>query len=156
VAYEDTGHGWFKYAEQTRSGWAVAVADSSTKIGGGYISLAFNPKTSRPAMSYYDAYNADLKYALFNGSRWTTQSLATKGTVGLYSTLTIEADTGVADILYYNKGADMVCRARGFGSTWSLTSVTDDGGRWISRASDAPGAETLAYVRGSGLAIIDL
>jgi len=55
VAYEDTGHGIFKYAEQGKSGWAVATVDAATKIGGGYISLAFSAKTKLPnAMATID------------------------------------------------------------------------------------------------------
>jgi hypothetical protein len=157
VAYEDTGHGTFKYAEQGKSGWAVTTADGTTKIGGGYISLAFNPKTKLPAMSYYDAYNADLKFATFNGSRWSSQVVAGKGTVGLYSNLRIDATTGLADILYYNKGTDIVLRASQASSgAWGLTQVTTDGGRWISRAVAIDGEETLAYLSSGEVAVVDL
>jgi hypothetical protein len=156
VAYEDTGHGTFKYADQGKGGWAVATVDGSTKIGGGYVSLAFSAKTKLPAMSYYDAYNADLKFASFNGSRWSTQAIATKGTVGLYSVLRIDAGTGLADILYYNKGGDTVMRATQSGGAFSLSQVTTDGGRWISRALDADRAETLAYLSGSDVAVVEV
>jgi hypothetical protein len=157
VAYEDTGHGTFKYADQGKSGWAVATVDASTKIGGGYISLAFSAKTKLPAMSYYDAYNADLKFASFNGSKWSTQAVATKGTVGLYSTLRIDSTSGLADILYYNKGGDTVMRAaQSAGGAFGLSQVTTDGGRWISRALDADGVETLAYLSGSDVAVVEL
>jgi hypothetical protein len=157
VAYEDTGHGTFKYAEQTKGGWSPVTVDGGTRIGGGYISLAFSGKTKLPAMSYYDAYNADLKFASYNGSRWSSQAVATKGTVGLYSTLRIDAATGLADILYYNKGADIVTRAeQAVGGGGGLSQVTTDGGRWISRALDADGNETLAYLSGGEVAVVEL
>jgi hypothetical protein len=157
VAYEDTGHGTFKYADQGKGGWSVATVDATTKIGGGYISLAFSAKTKLASMTYYDAYNADLKFASFNGSRWSSQSIATKGTVGLYSTLRIDPGTGLADILYYNKGGDTVMRAsQSAGGAFGLSQVTTDGGRWISRALDADGVETLAYLSGSDVAVVEL
>lgn len=157
AAYEDTTHGWFKYADQTKSGWSPTIVDNATRIGGGYISLVFNPNNSnRPAMSYYDAYNADLKYAFFNGSSWVKQTVASKGTVGLYSNLLIDADTGASDILYYGKNSDTVSRAISTGTGWSLSQITTDGGRWISRAVDGNDNQTLSYLRADGLFFVDL
>jgi hypothetical protein len=157
VGYEDTGKGWFKYAEQTKTAWTPAVVDGTTKIGGGYVSLAFNPLSKRPAMSYYDAYNADLKYATFNGSAWGTKAIVAKGSVGLYSNLRIDATTGDADVLYYNRGADGVFRAKATGGVWALSQITNDGGRWISRATDADGGETVGYLKSmGGVAVVDV
>jgi len=157
LAYEDTTHGWFKYADQTKNGWSPTVVDSTTRIGGGYISLAFNPhNSSRPAFSYYDAYNGDLKFASFNGSSWSKQTVATKGTVGLYSNLVIDPGTGDLDILYYGKNSDSVLRAVSSGASWSLAQITTDGGRWISRALDTDETQTLSYLRSDGLRIINL
>lgn len=157
VAYEDTTHGWFKYADQGKSGWSPTTIDNSTRIGGGYISLVFNPGNSyRPAMSYYDAYNADLKYAYFNGSSWVKQTVASKGTVGLYSNLLIDPDTGASDILYYSKNSDTVSRAISSSTGWSFTQITTDGGRWISRAMNASDDQTLSYLRSGGLMFVEI
>jgi hypothetical protein len=76
--------------------------------------------------------------------------------VGLYSNLRIDADTGLADILYYNKGADILMRTTFNGSVWHFDQVAGDGGRWISRAVDDAGDETISYLRDGGLAVIDL
>jgi subtilisin family serine protease len=154
MAYEDTSHGDFKYAEMGKNAWNVSFADRTTNIGGGYISLAFNPRTNRPAFSYYDAYNANLKFASFNGSAWVNQTVAAHGTVGLYSALTFNA-SGVADILYDNKGSDRVTRATQSGSIFNLTSITTDGGRWISRASTGA-RQTFAYLKGTTITLADL
>ena len=154
MAYEDTGHGYFKYADQTRSGWITTV-DSTTKTGGGYVSLVFSPKPKRPEFSYYDAYNANLKLAIFNGSSWSNQVVASKGTVGLYSNLLIDAD-GNEDILYYNKGADGAFRATFNAGVWGLNQLTSDGGRWISRAVNGAGKQTMEYMRAGGIAAVEL
>jgi hypothetical protein len=158
VAYEDTTHGTFRYADQTRRGWSGVTADGTTRIGGGYISLAFNPISKRPAMSYYDAYNADLKYAEFNGSAWSARVVASKGTVGLYSNLRIRPDTGVAEILYYNKGADGVFRAQAAPGDWTLSEVSTDGGRWLATATSPTGVWTASWLptSSSALSVDDL
>jgi hypothetical protein len=154
IAYEDTSLGAFKYADMGKNAWNLAYVDRTTRIGGGYISLAFNPRTLRPAMSYYDAYNGNLKFASFNGSVWANQTVAARGTVGLYSALTFNA-SGVADILYDNKNSDRVCRATQNGNLFNLTQITTDGGRWISRAQ-AAGRNTFAYLKGTTIALADL
>lgn len=155
MAYEDTGHGHFKYADQTKNGWSITTVDDTTQIGGGYISLAFSPRTKRPEFSYYDAYNANLKLAVFNGSVWSNQLIAGKGTVGLYTNLFIDAN-GNEDILYYNKGADSAFRAKFNAGVWDLNQVTSDGGRWISRAIDSAGRQTMEYLQAAGIAAVEL
>jgi hypothetical protein len=153
IAYEDTTHGTFRYAQQTRRGWSRTTADGGTKSGGGYISLVFNSKTLLPAMSYYDAYNADLKFASFNGSTWSAQTVAAKGQVGLYSNLRINADTGAADILYFNKGINGVFRATAGGGSWGLSQVASNGGRWLTSAPAPGGAWTGAWLGDLGLVV---
>jgi len=159
TAYEDTTTGRFKYAEQGKSAWAVMTVDAATKYGGGFISLAFSPVTKRPAMSYYDAYNADLKFATYNGSAWSARAVASKGSVGLYSNLRINA-AGVADILYFSKTTDSVFRATATSaaaSAWGFTEAVPAGaGRWITRANTTAGAETLAVLKGTDLEILDV
>jgi hypothetical protein len=156
VGYEDTTHGTFRYAEQTKRGWGSATVDSTTKIGGGYISLAFSPVTKRPGMSYYDAYNADLKFAAFNGSKWVAQTVASKGSVGLYSNLRIRPDTGAADILYYNRGANGVFRAQVTNASWALGQVASDGGRWLTSAVAPTGVWTASWLTDTGITLMDL
>jgi hypothetical protein len=157
VSYESSSTGHFKFAEKLASGgWKVVTADSSTQTGGGYTSLAFTAQ-NRPVFSYYDARNADLKLASFDGTRWNVQTVAGKNTVGLYSNLRVRGD-GTLDVLYYHKGFDRVMRATsatGNPGTWSLTPVTSIGGRGLSRAVVGDGRETLAYWDGEGLAIVD-
>jgi hypothetical protein len=157
VAYEDDSTPAFKYAAQTKSGgWAIATVDATTRYAGGYISLAFNPRNNLPSFSYYDAYNANLKYALFNGVSWSSQTVASKGTVGLYSNVLIDA-AGNTDILYYNRGTDGMSRASFGSGGWSLEQITSDGGRWISRATKAGGAgQTWAYAGATGIKFLDV
>jgi hypothetical protein len=131
VAYENTTTGQFKFASMSSSGrWSTQTVDSRTRIGGGFISLAYDP-SNHPALSYYDAYNADLKFAQSNGSSWSTQTVASNLSQGLYTNLFVDSD-GTADILYYNKSADAVFRAVGtIGGGWSVSPIVSDGGRHV-------------------------
>jgi len=155
IAYENDSNPAFKYAEQGKSGWAITTVDATTRIAGGYISLAFNPVTKLPAFGYYDAYNANLKFASYNGRVWSNQVVASKGTVGLYGALAFDS-SGNGDILYYNKGADTTMRARFASGVWNLTEIASDGGRWLTRAISTTGRQTFSYVRIDGLGIADL
>jgi hypothetical protein len=156
IAYEDTTHGTFRYAAQTKRSWSRTTADGGTKSGGGYISLMFNPKTGFPSMSYYDAYNADLKFTSFDGSRWSPQTVAVKGQVGLYSNLRISADTGAAEILYYNKGINGVFRAQEGSGGWGLSQVASHGGRWLTSTTAPDGAWTGSWLSDSGVVVAGL
>ena len=128
VAYENTTTGQFKYASLGSSRWGVQTVDARTRIGGGFISLAYDA-TNRPAMSYYDAHNADLKFARFNGSSWVTDTVASSLSQGLYTNLVMDGNS--ADILYYNKSTDAVFRATGTVDNWDVGAVVDDGGRHV-------------------------
>ena len=58
-----------------------------TAVGPGRdTSLAFTPG-GQPAISYYDGTNADLKYAVFNGSTWILSTVDSTGVVGTYTSL---------------------------------------------------------------------
>jgi hypothetical protein len=156
IAYEDTTHGTFRYAAQTKRGWSKTTADGSTKSGGGYISLAFNAKSNLPEMSYYDAYNADLKFASFNGSTWSAQTVAGRGQVGLYSNLRINADTGATEILYFNKGINGVFRAQAGNGGWGLSQVASNGGRWLTSTPAPDGAWMSCWLGDSGIVVAEL
>ena len=53
---------------------------------GQYTSLAFTPG-GQPAISYRDSTNADLKYAVLNGSTWALTTVDSAGGVGEFTSL---------------------------------------------------------------------
>ena len=53
--------------------WGITFVDHAGNFGG-FPSLAFTPG-GNPAISYYDRNTTDLKYAVFNGSTWTTSTV---------------------------------------------------------------------------------
>jgi hypothetical protein len=63
-------------AHQTRRGWNIETVD---RLPGdaAFLSLAYAPDNN-PSLSYYDAANADLKFAPFDGHRWRPVTVASR------------------------------------------------------------------------------
>jgi hypothetical protein len=137
VAFEDTTDGHFCYAEQAGAGWKMSEVDTATRSGGGYISMNYN--NGMPAFSYYDAFNADLKYAQRSArGRWAISTVASSNSQGLYTDLAWTFDTNQPAIVYYNKTADSVMLAyRRLDLSWGFETEATGGGRNVT-ASDAP------------------
>ena len=68
------------YASRDGDGWVKQVVDPSFAVGG-YPSLALEADGSAH-ISYYDAYNGDLKYARQWASGWYTYTLDAAGVTG--------------------------------------------------------------------------
>jgi hypothetical protein len=70
-----------RYAKwnQLENQWdsTIVVSTSSTQYGN--TSLAYDPSDGRPAISYSDS-SGNVKFAWFNGSAWTTQTVLSTGT----------------------------------------------------------------------------
>ena len=132
VAYEDTTSGTFKYALQSNSGYLYQTIDSTTKIGGGYISMKFykNGTAYDPAVSYYDAGNGHLKYAVSNGTTWTATTVATRKRQGLYSELDID---GTIPRIFFFDGTN--------NDAYLLTGTAITGGKWTLSSLGAGGRE---------------
>jgi hypothetical protein len=142
IAYEDSTHGWLKVATNfANTGWAIDVVDNLT-LGVAYPSIAFD-SVDNPAVSYYDVYHADLKFAQLGGNGWVTQKLASKGAQGLYTQLYFTGD-GLANILYYSRRTNMVMKLTGGIPSWTATALQSGGGRYISAAVD-PLDHSVAY-----------
>jgi hypothetical protein len=143
VAYEATGVGAFRYANQTKKGWSVTTVDTNG-AGGGFISLAFDAM-NLPAFSYYDAKNADLKLARFNGSVWSKTTVAAKRKQGLYTNLFFDGANPV--IYYFNRSTDSLMDARNQGgNVWDFETLATGGGRHNHVALDADGFETAVWL----------
>jgi hypothetical protein len=156
VAYETTSGGAFKYAQQTKTGWSTAVIDDNG-AGGGFVSLAFDGN-GRPAFSYYDAANADLKFARQAASgTWSKTAIASKNSQGLYSNLFFQA--AVPTIYFFNKTGNSLNAARGDGGAgWAFEALAMGGGRENRVAVSAAGQETFSWYddASGGLKVVDL
>jgi uncharacterized delta-60 repeat protein len=145
IAYTDTTTGAVKFAWRTKMRvWALETA-ATTQGGADFLSLAYNPSTEpagvymRAAISYFDAYNADLRITQSSGDGalvWTPRTLSMKGAVGLYTYLTFDAFFGPT-VYYYNRTANRVMRLTDhFHDGVQADALAEGGGRFLSVFSD--------------------
>jgi hypothetical protein len=90
-----------------------------------YTSIALDP-FNKPAISYYDAGNGDLKYARWNGSTWEISVVDGTGDVGLYTSLAVDG-SGYAHISYYDASNQDLKYARWTGVGWEIRKADTDG-----------------------------
>lgn len=134
VAYADSGTGFLKFAifSPKIGTWAnVAVDKTTSRVS--FLSMKFDA-FDNPAVSYYDSGPANLKVARFFARKWTTDQVATKGAVGLYTNLFFNQDLDL-QVLYYNKSLSAAYVASGTIGDWSITKILD-GGKYLATATD--------------------
>ncbi len=143
VAYEDTTNGDFKWGIQYKTGWRYETIDSTTTIGGGYISMQFYDSGAssdryKSVATYYDAGKGQLRYAYDIGgiekTTWTSMVIASKKRQGLYSKLYIEANK--PRVFFFdgtNNKAMFLSSTKIIGGSWSIA-VLGNGGREIHYA----------------------
>lgn len=148
LAYYDSVDGTLKYATRNAAGdgWSVtSVIDDSDRFLGQYVAMAHD-RFGRPAVAYFDGTAGDLKFAEFNGSGWSIETLDFKGSTGLYPSIVFDNDDRPV-ISYYNKGEGNLRLARRSGGNWLfyLVDSADDVGRSTSMAVDRNGRLGIAY-----------
>jgi hypothetical protein len=136
VAYADVTNGDLKYAQFDGSTWSPEVVDDLRGVA--FISFAFDG--SDPAVSYYDAFPADLKFAIKPTTAWQAKTLGKSGAQGLYTNLWFDTG-GLANIVYYNRKANTVFRLRETGQTWAADIVGVGGGEYAGAAANVAGDE---------------
>jgi len=163
ISYYDATNGDLKYArwDATKEKWVGAAASSSAPdrvdgVGadvGQYTSLAFD-SSGKPAISYYDATNGDLKYARYNGSKWVGAAASSSvpdtvdnsGDVGRYTSLAFDG-SGNPAISYYDATNDDLKYAHWNGTVWEREPVDSAGdvGSYTSLAFDSSGNPAISY-----------
>ena len=131
IAYDASGNlhfAWFdysvgnlKYAVQsaTSGQWSTpVVVDQSSPEVGQYVSMDIN-SAGEPGLAYYDAWNADLKYAHLNGGGWDVQTVHAKNSSGMYPSLCYDA-SGRPVIAYYVPTGGYLFAAHLSGSQWAF------------------------------------
>jgi hypothetical protein len=140
IGYEDTSNGNYKFTLQglfnggTQIDGYTNYTVDNLQYAGGYVSLAYYDSKSndderyKPAMSYYDAANSALRFAMSSdrGSTWSTQAVATANVQGLYTSLFFDS-TGRANILYFNRTGNTAIRAILTGKKWAFTTISSGG-----------------------------
>ncbi|MBT7080554.1 MAG: hypothetical protein HN929_03670, partial [Chloroflexi bacterium] len=97
--------------------WDATTIDLSDDVGK-YTSLAFDLE-GKPAISYQDTTNMDLKYAHWNGISWDIQTVDSTGNTGYFTSLAFDV-RGNPAISYINDLGDYLKFARWSGTNWNI------------------------------------
>jgi hypothetical protein len=146
-AWYDGAAGVLRFAKRSANDvWgSVRTIDGGTSTGLA-VSMALD-KNGRPGVAYYDAPNANLKYAHFNGNSWTVEVVDSKNSVGLNPSLKFNG-AGQPVITYYKATGGDLRMAVHKSSGWSITAIDATGnvGQFSSLAlNPATGRWAVAY-----------
>ncbi|MCX5653333.1 MAG: PEP-CTERM sorting domain-containing protein [Planctomycetota bacterium] len=141
-----------------RGAWVTTQVDTDGNVGF-LTSLAQDPVSNYPHISYYDQTNSSLKYASWGGSGWNTQTVDNWGYVGPYSSLAFYNNDAprISYTSYTYNGATKVPNgikyAYWIGGYWHIEFVQagTNVGEYTSLAVDATGRSHVSYYdRSSG------
>lgn len=115
-------------------GWGIWVVDSNSGVGRD-TSIDFDPGDI-PHVSYYDAGNQDLKYAVWNQSagQWQYEPVDTQGRVGKDTSID---GSGNISISYYDESNKSLKFAWQDASGWHKATVDSGGGASDDEADDS-------------------
>lgn len=101
------------------------VVVNKNRFGCSYPSIAVDPKTGFPRISYYDGAKGTLNLASFNGVSWSIEVVDEQGDIGWDTALAIDKKTGYPRIGYYD-GMHKAFKYAAFdGSKWSIQKAVE-------------------------------
>ncbi len=127
ISYYDSANGGeLRYSNNINGYWVSAVVDdggaTNTNVGQ-YNSIAVD-KNGFVHISYYDATNADLKYATNVSGSFVTYTIDSAGSVGSYTAIALDSN-GYPVISYYDAAPNYNLKVASFdGTNWTV-SVAD-------------------------------
>lgn len=144
ISYFKTGFG-LRFATKTGS-WTSTTIDST---GGQYTSLKID-LSGQVHISYF-ASNS-LKYAKWDGIRWTTTTIDGGGVVGMWTSLALDSD-GNPFISYYDSTNGDLKMAQWSGTAWSTQTVVSAGtvGNYTSIKLDSINHPFISFIAGTSV-----
>src|SRR5688500_4450036 len=148
IAYEKTAGSDYRYIEQTGASWSAGSWSAPQTIdadtAGGHTSLAFGPG-NRPAVAYYDAHNADTKFAIRGtDGTWTNSVVWTEKSQ--FNTMFYDAANARFQIIATEFRSDQFVLFTQAGSTWDVNALAAGGGKTGGAGVRADGTYAYAYI----------
>lgn len=140
VSYFDAGTGVVMYGAKGATGWTLTRIDAGFYEG--YNRLALNPE-GQPAIAY-TAYGGDLRFASWNGTAWSIETVDSQATFARYEDLVFDP-LDRPHISYYGNGTLLHAVRTASGWTREVVDPTEFSG-WYSRIRiDTSGWPHIAY-----------
>jgi hypothetical protein len=147
LVWYDANTETLKYAKRNLSKiWGTTQVIDSVHGVGNFVSMDLD-SAGRPGVAYYDAMNADLKYAHYNGSSWDIQTIDATFTTGYYPSLKYDTGDHPYIAYFYKTGGDLRL-ATNLGSGWTINTIDSKGdvGRYADLvANPISGRWSIAY-----------
>lgn len=139
IGYVDSSNSQVNFAEWAAGSWSSQVV-ATLNGAADYLFIAYGRYA--PAISFYDAYNGDLKVAHKTGTtQWTVQTTASKGAVGLYSAATffspIDVTVHVQTYAYDKTTNSAALYLNSEGGTPVAVAMISNGGKYLTVARGA-------------------
>jgi hypothetical protein len=141
-----------RYAKRMAQGWDVMTVEDQGQGGdtGHRTSLALD-SSGLPRISYLlkyttgDVYTYDLRYAQFDGTAWTLETVDAPGETGWDSSLALDK-SGQPRISYYRSDQTVSVKfAERLGGQWNIETVDTKAGTPSSLRVDSSGRPLVAY-----------
>ncbi|MFA5553770.1 MAG: hypothetical protein WCZ89_09830 [Phycisphaerae bacterium] len=128
VSYYDKNNNQLIYSVRDGNIWQMQIIDSVGIVLSsirGSVSIAID-SNDYAHISYYDFVNFDLKYARWNGSVWSIQTIDSIGAVGRYSSLALDS-ADRPHIAYQDTTNGALKYAMFDGTSWQIETIDDTG-----------------------------
>jgi len=134
ISYYDYRGGWLKIAHFDGQNWNVDVVDDGSPEGdnvGYYSSIALDPATGKPRISYYNVSAQTLRYAWQGEDNWYIEEIDSQGAGSFGTSLVIDPDSNQPMIAYCDGSAEKL----------KFAYYSEDVGNWVIQYVDeTPGA----------------
>ncbi|MBQ70251.1 MAG: hypothetical protein CMA65_02015, partial [Euryarchaeota archaeon] len=135
------------------SSWVrTFIEDIGTNTGGTSVSIAIDPTTDEPGVSYFHMGNTDLKYRSYSGSSWSAATTVTpSGDYGRFTSLAYDS-LGNVHISHELNGADDLYYTSDKTGSWVTTAIdtTNSAGTYTAIAVDGNDDLHIAYRYNTG------
>jgi hypothetical protein len=147
-----------RYFTRVGTNWTTELVDSLPTGSTGLAPSLAVDDNGVPHISYFDAYNIDLKYARKSGSTWTVETVDATGNTGNFSEIMIQPNgqPAIAYLEYSSTGIPnriRFARRTGAGS-WQIETVDDvnvsSGQAYLGATLDNEGNPTITYQGSAG------
>lgn len=105
------------------NGWTGGVIPGTNSSGQKYNPSVAYTSTGAPRVAYYDEFNSDLRYLAKVGSTWSSEKVDSKGDVGRYCDLALDANNRPWISYYDSTNGHLKCAWLNASNVWHNVTV---------------------------------